>query len=69
MENSTKYLISLITFSHGSAGVKTGSMVGSPWKPEPFLGGSPEKMFFQAFDVEFMPQVAFGGDQYRIVIL
>ena len=40
-----------------------------PWKPEPFLGGSPEKMFFQPFDVEFILQVAFGGDQYRIVIL
>ena len=33
------------------------------------MGGSPEKMLFQPFDVEFIPQVAFGGDQYRIVVL
>ena len=44
-------------------------MVGSPWELEPFGGSSPEKMFFLPFDVEFILQVAFGGDQYRIVIL
>lgn len=33
------------------------------------MGGSPEKMLFQPFDVEFIPQVAFGGDQHRIVVL
>ena len=28
-----------------------------------------EKTVFQSLDVKFIPQVALGGDQYRIVVL
>ena len=36
---------------------------------EALLGCPLEKSVFQPLDVEFIPQVALGGDQYRAVIL
>ena len=33
------------------------------------MGCPLEKAVFQPLDIKFIPQVAFGGDQYRIVIL
>ena len=33
------------------------------------LGRPLEEAVFQPLDVKFIPQVAFGGDQYRIMVL
>ena len=36
---------------------------------EALLGRPLEKAVFQPLDVKLIPQVALGGDQYRVVIL
>lgn len=36
---------------------------------EALLGRPLEKVVFQSFGVKLIPQVALGGDQYRVVVL
>lgn len=68
-ENTIKYWISLITCSLGVWSEHGTPMAVSPRQAAAFSGRPVEEVLFQPLEVKLVPQVAFGGDQYRIVIL
>lgn len=68
-ENTIKYWISLITCSLGAWSEHDTPMAVLPRQAAASLGRPVEEVLFQSLEVKLVPQVDFGGDQYRIVIL
>lgn len=68
-ENTIKYWISLITCLFGARRVYGTPMAVLPRQAAAFSGRPVEEALFQPLEVKLVSQVAFGGDQYRIVIL